>query len=305
MIVSNPLGGDHASSHGRTIDVVVPVYNVEKTIEPCIRSILAAIEGQHGVCVIFVDNGSTDSTMDIIRRYADAVTLVEAAEKGSYAARNAGAAAGNGAFLLFTDGDCIVDEGWLRAFLAFLDDAPRTRLVAGPIVLFDKPGDNRFAVKFEEIFDFNQAAAVRNNLAMTANLLVSRELFRAIDGFDARLRSGGDSDFCLRATRHGATLEYCPEAIVRHPSRGTIGALIAKERRVVGGHWLRYVRSIKQKVLHPIHVLRYHSRRTRRIMATDLPLPDKLGVEGVSLVITLAAALEAVRLMFGGEPRRL
>ncbi|MFO0407737.1 MAG: glycosyltransferase family 2 protein [Labrys sp. (in: a-proteobacteria)] len=296
---------DGSRARQMTVDVIVPVYNAEKTIEPCIRSILAAVAGEAGVSIIFVDNGSTDATMDMIRRDAGAVRLIEAAEKGSYAARNAGAAAGNGDYLLFTDGDCIVDGAWFRSFVAYLDATPQARLVAGPIILFDKPGDNRFAVKFEEIFDFNQAAAVRNNLAMTANLLVSRDLFRAIDGFDARLRSGGDSDFCLRATRHGATLEYCAEAIVRHPSRGTIGALVAKERRVVGGHWLRYIRSIKQKVLHPFHVIRYHPRRTRRIMATDLPFADKLGVEGVSLVITLAAAFEAVRLMLGGEPRRL
>jgi glycosyltransferase involved in cell wall biosynthesis len=303
MVAAKPSGG--LATRTWTLDVIVPVYNAEKTIEACIQSILAAIDGHDGVDVLFVDNGSTDATVDIIRRHGDRIRLVEAAEMGSYAARNAGAAAGSGDFLLFTDGDCIVDRHWLAAFLAHLEAFPQARLVAGPIVLFDRPGDNRYAVKFEEIFDFNQAAAVKNNLAMTANLLVARDLFVAINGFDARLRSGGDSDFCLRATQHGATLDYCEAAIVRHPSRGTISALVAKERRVVGGHWLRYIRSVKQKVLHPFHVIRYHTRRTRRIMATELPLHEKLGVEGVSLVITLAGAVEAIRLMLGGEPRRL
>jgi glycosyltransferase involved in cell wall biosynthesis len=79
-----------------TLNVIVPVYNAEKTIEACIQSILVAIDGHDGVDVIFVDNGSTDATMDIIRRHGDRIRLVEAAEKGSYAARNAGAAAGSG-----------------------------------------------------------------------------------------------------------------------------------------------------------------------------------------------------------------
>jgi GT2 family glycosyltransferase len=55
--------------------------------------------------------------------------------------------------------------------------------------------------------------------AETANLFVRREVYDALDGFDDTLPEHGDFDFAERVVASGASLEYAPEVLVRHPTR--------------------------------------------------------------------------------------
>jgi hypothetical protein len=65
--------------------------------------------------------------------------------------------------------------------------------------------------------------------------VVRRPVFAHLGGFDARLQSGGDFEFGNRVAADGRSLEYCPDLVMYHPTRSTLGALLRKANRVGRG----------------------------------------------------------------------
>ncbi|HEX3873952.1 MAG TPA: glycosyltransferase [Solirubrobacteraceae bacterium] len=160
--------------------------------------------------VIVVDNGSLDDTAEIAGR-AGARVVRRPRGDGPGAARNAGAAVANGGVLAFTDADCVPTAGWLAAGLAGLEAAS---LVQGAVV-----PDPR-----AELGPFDRTIAVTRptGLFEAASLFVERELFDRVGGFGAGLEPPGtapfgeDSLFGWAASRSGAKVGFCREAVVQH-----------------------------------------------------------------------------------------
>src|SRR3954466_4379229 len=76
-------------------------------------------------------------------------------------------------------------------------------------------------------------------MAVTANLLVRREAWEQIGGFQEGTRSGADAEFCWRLQEAGWTLEHRPGAAVIHRHRDTRAALLCQSARDgAGGAWL-------------------------------------------------------------------
>jgi glycosyltransferase involved in cell wall biosynthesis len=93
------------------ISVVIPAYNATAYIERAIRSVLA--QSRPADEIIVVDDGSTDNTAEIVRRFADAVKLIGQANAGVSAARNVGIRAAVGDWIAFLD----ADDEWLPEYL--------------------------------------------------------------------------------------------------------------------------------------------------------------------------------------------
>ncbi|HJD96893.1 glycosyltransferase, partial [Mailhella massiliensis] len=93
-------------SGGPFLSVIIPVYNVEKYLARCLDSVLA--QSFSDMEIICVDDGSTDSSPDILRAYAarDArIRLIHQKNRGIAAARNAGLDAAAGRYVAFVDSD--------------------------------------------------------------------------------------------------------------------------------------------------------------------------------------------------------
>ena len=86
--------------------VVLPVYNVEKYLEECVESILAQDFKDYEV--ILVDDGSKDSSGSICDRYSEQYEFVKTIHKangGQAEARNVGASAALGEYIIYIDSD--------------------------------------------------------------------------------------------------------------------------------------------------------------------------------------------------------
>ena len=105
-----------------SISVIVPVYNAETTVQRCLDSIFAQTLKPHQVIVI--DDGSTDSTKNIVCQYGDRVEYVYQVNQGPGKSRNAGLEIARGDFIAFLD----ADDYWMPTFLSrcaiFLTDNP-------------------------------------------------------------------------------------------------------------------------------------------------------------------------------------
>lgn len=201
------------------VSVIVPVYNEGTAIGRCIEALLLQDLPQVDREVIIVDNGSTDSTADVVSGYP--VNLITEDELvGSYAARNHGIAAAQGAVLAFTDADCIPSRGWLRIALKAFDD-PEVYLAGGEIQAAPPSTE---VERYQAAGDFlSHKFGIEHPFRpylQTANVFYRRELFERIGTFNADLISGGDADMSWRAQAAGfGPIRFVPEACVVHRHR--------------------------------------------------------------------------------------
>ncbi len=189
--------------------VVVPARDAASTLPALLDALGAQQRPAHEVIV--VDDGSSDATAAVARRSAVVTEIATTTGVGPGAARNAGAARATGEVLAFTDADCVPDEAWLAAGLAAIDDAD---LLQGAV----RPAPGAPIGPFDRTI----RVTVAHGLYETANLLIRRELFERLGGFEPWLAPHGGKELGedvwlgYRARRAGARIAFCPEAVVDH-----------------------------------------------------------------------------------------
>ena len=97
--------------------VVVPTYERPASLARCLDALAAQTLDHDRFEVIVVDDGSAEPPRAVVARAAASidVRLVEQANAGPATARNAGAEASRGRYVVFTDDDCRPDPEWLSA----------------------------------------------------------------------------------------------------------------------------------------------------------------------------------------------
>ncbi len=221
------------------IAVVVPVRDGAETIVGLLDALAA--QDQAAAHVVVVDDESDDETVHLVGSHALGPELVHGDGRGSYAARNAGAAAiaPDVDVIAFTDADCRPDPGWLGALAhAMQDDVD---LVAGRIVQ-DLPAHPTVWHRYDAATYLDQLELVQHEgFGATANLAIRREVFTAAGGFDTTLRSSGDLELGRRCRAAGHHLAYAPDAVVHHRPRGSLGEVWRLHRRL-GAGWTALAR---------------------------------------------------------------
>ena len=89
--------------------VIIPAYNAEKTLARCLDSLLS--QGREDICILIVDDGSTDGTAAVAAEYCRRTPLVRYVHQpngGVSAARNHGLELARGEFVTFVDSDDLV-----------------------------------------------------------------------------------------------------------------------------------------------------------------------------------------------------
>lgn len=95
------------------LSVIVPVYNGEKTIEKCINSLL--LQSLSDIEIIVVNDGSTDSTEDILKKFSDErIRVITIPNSGQGIARNKGIEISQGKYVGFVDADDTVSNDMYR-----------------------------------------------------------------------------------------------------------------------------------------------------------------------------------------------
>ncbi|MDH3539395.1 MAG: glycosyltransferase [Acidimicrobiia bacterium] len=212
------------------VTVVVPMRNNAATIGEQLEA-LSSQQYEGFWEVVVVDNGSTDGSLETAARYASRFQdfrVVDASEiRGVSHARNAGAAAGRGEVILFTDADDVVGEGWIAALVAGLE---RADLAGGPL---DESSLNpEYAREWGDppipTDRFNVVAGYLPN-ARGNNVGIRRSVFDAIGGWNEEYRFAEDVELCWRAANAGYRLVFVPEAVVLYRRRHTVLGLARQQ----------------------------------------------------------------------------
>lgn len=237
-----------ARDDGPVVSVITPVRNRPELILRAIQSVQAQTFA--GWELVVVDDGSTDSTPDVVRRAAEAdprIRLVPRDWSGVSAARNAGIEAANGSLLAFLDSD----NTWRADFLALAVAAMEARglqVAYAGAHLHDPAGDppERYRVydgSYEDLLVVNH---VDLNI-----LLTSTELARRVGGFDTTLKRWVDHDFAIRLAAE-STLEFLPFIGCDYDDAQAAGDRITLRESdgwqfvVLGKHYVDWPRLVEQ-----------------------------------------------------------
>lgn len=198
-----------------TVSVVIPAYNAGKTIGRALDSVLAQTRPPDEIIVI--NDGSTDSTEEIVRRNYPSVVLITQANSGPSAARNAGISASRGEYTAFLD----ADDRWLpekiERQLEILARRPEIALLATQQIWL---GDgehpqppSRISPHSFQLITFDRL--LLNNAFATSSVIVRSDVLREIGGFDPSIRGSEDYDLWLRISyRYPAGI--LPVVLVEH-----------------------------------------------------------------------------------------
>lgn len=210
------------------VSVVVPVKNGMQFLPTTFPSIVAAASRSVVTEIVYVDNGSTDGTLEYLRRFAPAPGVrVVSVPTGSIAElRNQGARATTGAFLSFLDADCTIPENYFEVALEEMSTSGasaagcETHVPPEPHWIEEVWHDLHYVGRDRDVHYLN-----------SANFFVTRSAFDAVGGFREDLVTGEDADIGMRLGLAGHRIRECTRMLAYH--HGNPKSIRAFYRRAV------------------------------------------------------------------------
>ena len=192
------------------LSIVTVVFNnvrhIERTLESVIRQTYPHIE------YIVIDGGSTDGTMDLIRKYADQITcLVSEKDRGIYDAMNKGLALATGDYVLFMNSG---DELYQPETAAnVFTSAPDADIYYGETEMIDEKGNSlgqrRHAAP--EVFTWR---SFRYGMCISHQAIYIR---RSITGpYDLTYELSADIDWIIRAAKKATRIVNARQYVAKY-----------------------------------------------------------------------------------------
>ncbi|PKO13694.1 MAG: hypothetical protein CVU39_17855 [Chloroflexi bacterium HGW-Chloroflexi-10] len=193
------------------ITVIIPAYNQSHYLAGAIESVLAQ-DYEDWECIV-VNDGSTDSTAEVVKAYQDQrIHYIYQQNAGLSAARNTGIRNARGKYLSFLDSDDLFAKNKLSLLINVFHNNPEIALVSGSTELIDQNGI-AIARKFDPVLPADTSQLLLGNPLHVGSVLVKRSWQEKIGFFDTRLRSYEDWDFWLRLALYNAKFVCIPEVV--------------------------------------------------------------------------------------------
>lgn len=212
------------------VSVIIPNFNYSQYLREAIDSVIAQTYGH--IEIIVVDDGSTDSSREVLDSYGEQIATVFQKNQGVSAARNAGVGKSRGEYIAFLD----ADDAWLPAKierqLAMFENDAELGLVHVGVVEIDGDGnhllertDGMSGRVADELLRFEGPVILGGG----SGFMVPRRILDEIGGFDTRLSTSADWDLIYRVSC-GYAVGFVPEILLKyrvHSSNmhGNIGAM--------------------------------------------------------------------------------
>jgi hypothetical protein len=273
----------------RSLSFIIPARNEEEGLGETLTAIQEEVPPSRLADVIVVDNGSTDATVDVAQGLSARVVKDESASSiGTL--RNVGARQATGDVLVFLDADVSLGPGWntgLQALDSLLDES--ADVVTGSWC--EPPADATWIAKV-----WNAGMHERSDVRHigSGHLVVPRETFFQMGGFDPTLPTGEDYELCRRAKSMGIAVVAVPGLRAIH--RGEPRRLREFFRREVW-HGLGDSGSLKQLLQSHVAMAAafFVALHVVAILPLITPLPTEVSIAGLVGVVGLVGVAAVVR----------
>ena len=197
------------------VSVIIPAYNCEEYIQGCIESVLD--QKYPDMEVIVVDDGSTDSTHELLDAYADTITVFHQKNAGSAGAINTG--------IELSDGDLIAwvgaDDEYLPDRIKVLTDTfernPNVGLLYTDYLVIDENGEEQFQCIVpgipQKLLPFH---TMLNNHINFSTVMVRRSAQNLVGIYDPRVSYDCDGDIIFRLLKAGVRFMRVPMFTVKY-----------------------------------------------------------------------------------------
>ncbi|MCW1966964.1 MAG: glycosyltransferase [Anaerolineae bacterium] len=191
------------------ISIVTPSFNHAQFIERTIQSVLMQ-NGDFEVEHLVFDGGSTDGTLDILRRYEDRLWWVSEKDRGQSHAINKGLQRATGDIVCWLNSDDVLCAGALQRVVQAFADNPTIEWVHGRCNMIDEH-DREIrrwisAYKHWRCRAYSYAGLVSENFISQMTVFWRRRVHERIGWLDESLRWAFDYDLWLRLGKLGDPL---------------------------------------------------------------------------------------------------
>jgi glycosyltransferase involved in cell wall biosynthesis len=205
------------SGHRPTVSVVIPVLNGARWLAEQLQALRH--DSAQPFETVVADNGSTDDSVAIARSFERAMTVIvaDASERQSHGfARNVGARAATGDYLVFLDADDVIAPGYVSALVSALDAAEfvAARMDSDKL----NEGWRRYARALPQTNGLPGGAVP---WGYGGTLGMRRTSFERIGGFSEDL-AAEDVDFGIRAHECGVPLTFVSDAVLHYRYPATL-----------------------------------------------------------------------------------
>lgn len=202
--VPPPPAGQDAADWPR-VSVITPSYNQAAFLEDTIRSVL--LQGYPNLEYIVMDGGSSDGSVDIIRKYAPWIAHWESApDKGQSDAINRGWQRATGDIVAWLNADDLYCPDAIRNAAACFRANPDAAMVYGAADVIDEHGERCGVMIVPDRFRILEMIRSFNNIVPSVTAFVRRGTIAAVGALRTDLHFTMDFEFALRIGLHGAVV---------------------------------------------------------------------------------------------------
>lgn len=190
------------------ISLIIPAYNEERYIEPCLKSILG-LSKTVAYEVIVVNNASTDRTRETVERLLPEARIIDEPRKGLTIAYNRGAKEAKGDILAFVDADMVLPPDHLERIEREFEKDRKLIALSGPYLYKDNGKFCEWLLHFSYLFLAMPAEIILNrflNLGASiasGNSAIRKDAFEKIGGFNENIFYGLEPDLAFRLKKLG------------------------------------------------------------------------------------------------------
>lgn len=209
------------------ISVIIPAFNSSSTLKQCLESVFNTNYPSYE-CIL-VDDGSTDSSLEIARQFPVKLTSTQNGPSGPAHARNVGVEAASGDILLFIDSDVTISPDTLEIVSRKFGNNPEIAAIFGSYD--DQPGHRDFFSQYKNLYHhfIHQTGQQQASTFWSGCGAIRREVFLKAGGFDARKYphpSIEDIDLGYRLKSMGYEITLEKEIQVKHLKRWSFFGLV-------------------------------------------------------------------------------
>jgi glycosyltransferase involved in cell wall biosynthesis len=206
------------------VSIIIPCRNGAAWLGEAIESCLG--QSWPNLQIIVVDNGSTDGSLDLAKRYeARAVTVLECERPGASAARNVGLKHADGVLIQFLDADDILDNDKIRRQVERLDAARAASVASGAWVHFVRD-PNEAVFTPEAVWrdfapeEFLIASWLGGGMMPNFSWLTPRAVIERAGPWNETLSVYDDGEFFCRVVLASSGIAFCAGARGYYRSAG-------------------------------------------------------------------------------------